>query len=206
MLEDSGISVAPPRRLPAVSVNPQPISAPLVSGHVCRVTSVSVAVSPKLPLHDLGSSSASVFVSLPKLSSKDFTGASVLDSLSIGAGLTELEPSSSDPSDAVDDGDVDMDKTPRKNTAKCAREPTPESDAPSTASRNSKVTQQSISHSSASHSDASEPTWVEWATTLCGRYSFFSSTISYVSCTLPINYLVKVYSDHILTGNPQMGL
>ncbi|KAF9458603.1 hypothetical protein BDZ94DRAFT_1313101 [Collybia nuda] len=86
ILEVLGISVAPPRRLPAVSVNPQPISAPLVSGHVCRVTSVSVAVPPKLPLYDLGSSSASVFVSLPKLSSKDFTGASVLDSLSIGAG------------------------------------------------------------------------------------------------------------------------
>ncbi|KAF9464334.1 hypothetical protein BDZ94DRAFT_1256946 [Collybia nuda] len=38
-----------------------------------------------------------------------------------------------------------------------------------------------------------EMTWVEWANTLCGRYSFFSSIISYVSCTPPINYLVKVY-------------
>lgn len=140
LLEDSGISVAPPERAFTELAGLPPVSAPSISGCIRRAV---VPIVPKLPSQVIGSArSASVVIPiLPKLPSQDITSESL----------------STNSSDADDDDDVDMDKTPRKKTSKRTRVPTPESDAPSTASQTSKVSRCSVSHSSASQSEADIP-------------------------------------------------
>lgn len=134
------------------------MSAPSVSGRVRR-TAVNIPVVSQLPSEGITARHTSVPVSiLPKLPSKDVTSVDVqMNSVTSDLSTEDsLGLSSTDSSDA-DVEMEDVDKTPRKKPAKRTREPTPDSDTPSTASRASKFTRRSTSHSSASQSEAIPP-------------------------------------------------